>query len=351
MIWHDVLIVGRGIAGNTLALTLLEQGARIKVVDNPNSKCSSRIAAGIFNPFTGKRTVKTWLADDLFPFLLDFYSRIEKKTGMEILHQRPIYRPFLSNEDYNDWVARSTEEDYSSFVNPNPNHAKFSPWIHNPTGGLECKQSGYIDTMAYLNAGENILKTHQALVEEAFLYADLNIIQDGVSWKGSNFRYVIFCEGVYGMKNPFFPNFPLAPNKGEILSVSIPEYPLTEIISKGVFLVQKKASEFVLGSTYRWSFEHEEPEERGAEELLLKLHKWFKAPVKQLKLVAGIRPATRDRRPLLGFLDNNPAVLIFNGLGTKGVSLAPFWANHLCQFILHQKDLDSEVDIRRFYVN
>jgi len=53
----------------------------------------------------------------------------------------------------------------------------------------------------------------------------------------------------------------------------------------------------------------------------------------------------------MGYLDNRPRFLIFNGLGTKGVSLAPYWAEELSKLIIQQKDLPKEVDIRRFYLN
>ena len=351
MVLQDVLIVGRGIAGNTLALTLLEQGASIKVVDSPNPRASSRIAAGIFNPFTGKRTTKTWLADDLFPFLRQFYTRIEEETGVSFFYEKPIYRPFLSLEDYNDWSAKTGENEYDYFINHEPSHKHYSPWIRNTLGGIECKQSGFVDTIAYLDASKKLLEAASCLIEKDFEYQDLQIEQDKVIWNGASYRYVVFCEGVKAMHNPYFRNFPLAPNKGEILTLSIPGYPLQEIISKGVFLLPKKTGEFQLGSTYRWAFEHDEPERAGAEELIAKFSKWFIPAFQEVKLESGIRPATRDRRPLLGFLDKNPALLIFNGLGTKGVSLAPYWANELAQFILHQKELDPEVDIRRFYVN
>jgi glycine/D-amino acid oxidase-like deaminating enzyme len=351
MIWYDALIVGRGIAGNTLALTLLEQGASIKVVDSPHPKMASRVAAGLFNPFTGKRTTKTWLAEQLFPFLDDFYTRIERKTNAQFLYHKPIYRPFLSHSDYNDWSARASNEDCSDFVHAEADHGRYSPWIHNPMGGLESKQSGYLDTIAYLDASETLLRKEELLYPERFHYEDLSIQTKGVLWKGMHFRYVIFCEGIMAMQNPYFPKLPMVPNKGEIMTLTIPDYPLQDIISKGVFLLPKKAGVFQLGSTYRWVFEHNEPEERGVEELLGKLKKWFKPAFETLHAEAGVRPASKDRRPLMGFLDSNPALLIFNGLGTKGVSLAPYWAHEMAQFIIHQKDFDPEVDIRRFYVN
>jgi hypothetical protein len=39
---------------------------------------------------------------------------------------------------------------------------------------------------------------------------------------------------------------------------------------------------------------------------------------------------------------------IFNGMGTKGCSLAPFFASQLTEHLCQQKALDPEVDIRRF---
>jgi glycine/D-amino acid oxidase-like deaminating enzyme len=144
---------------------------------------------------------------------------------------------------------------------------------------------------------------------------------------------------------------PIVPNKGEILSLHIPNLPLKEIVTQGVFMVQKEAGIFYVGSTYRWKFDQEEAEERGAREIKEKLGKWLTVPYEQTQLRAGVRPASKDRRPIMGYLDARPRFLIFNGLGTKGISLAPYWAEELSQLIIHQKDLPKEVDIRRFYLN
>jgi glycine oxidase len=348
---YDVLLVGRGIAGNTLALTLLEKGLKIKVVDRPNTGSPSRLAAGLYSPFTGKRTTKTWLADELFPFLESFYHSIEKKTGHSFLHARAAYRPFLSHIDYNDWTGSSNEEKAVAFINSAVDHDYYRPWIQNPLGGIEYKHSGYLDTSAYLDAGESLLREKNCLISDFFYYQDIAEIDDGIVWKNDTFNYIVFCEGTQVLQNPFFPKAPIVPNKGEILTLHIPDLPMQEIITKGVFLIQKKPSIFQAGSTYRWKFDTEEPEERGATEITDKLNKWLKIPYEQTQLLAGVRPASKDRRPLMGYLDNRPRFLIFNGLGTKGVSLAPYWAEELSKLIIQQKDLPKEVDIRRFYLN
>jgi uncharacterized protein YqgC (DUF456 family) len=39
---------------------------------------------------------------------------------------------------------------------------------------------------------------------------------------------------------------------------------------------------------------------------------------------------------------------IFNGLGTKGVMLAPFFANQFAEHLVNNQELNEEVDIIRY---
>jgi glycine/D-amino acid oxidase-like deaminating enzyme len=67
-----------------------------------------------------------------------------------------------------------------------------------------------------------------------------------------------------------------------------------------------------------------------------------------LEQKAGVRPTVLDRRPLMGEHPAYQGVYIFNGLGTKGYMMAPTLASELADFMLEQKPLDPETDIRRF---
>jgi glycine/D-amino acid oxidase-like deaminating enzyme len=62
----------------------------------------------------------------------------------------------------------------------------------------------------------------------------------------------------------------------------------------------------------------------------------------------GIRPATQDRRPFVGFHSEKEAG-IFNGFGSKGVSLMPYFAKQWTDEILGKSTVHPEVSIRRFY--
>ncbi|MFB0907812.1 MAG: FAD-dependent oxidoreductase, partial [Spirosomataceae bacterium] len=59
--------------------------------------------------------------------------------------------------------------------------------------------------------------------------------------------------------------------------------------------------------------------------------------------------STTDRRPFLGKHPEFNNMFIFNGLGTKGVSIAPFFARQFRDFLLNGKEINSETTIERFY--
>ncbi len=103
--FYDYLIVGQGIAGTSLAWHLHNSGKKVLLVNDSSLPSSSKVAAGIFNPLTGKKLVKTWLADDLFPYAQKFYSELEEKLDTKILHQASIFRPFRSIEEQNSYLC------------------------------------------------------------------------------------------------------------------------------------------------------------------------------------------------------------------------------------------------------
>ena len=63
---------------------------------------------------------------------------------------------------------------------------------------------------------------------------------------------------------------------------------------------------------------------------------------------AGIRPTVVDRRPLVGQHPNHKNMHVLNGLGTRGVLVAPSMAEALYNSIEKSTSLSEEIDINRF---
>ncbi|MBK7816373.1 MAG: FAD-binding oxidoreductase [Sphingobacteriaceae bacterium] len=75
----------------------------------------------------------------------------------------------------------------------------------------------------------------------------------------------------------------------------------------------------------------------------------IKVPYNVLEHKAGVRPSTLDRRPIIGQHPLHKNLFVFNGLGTKGVMLAPYFSKKFVHFYLNKEALDAEVDVKRFY--
>ncbi|HYD83061.1 MAG TPA: hypothetical protein VEA63_03390, partial [Opitutus sp.] len=73
----NLLIVGQGLAGTLLAWELERAGLTFEIADEGHGRAASRVAAGIINPITGQRLVKSWRVDALLPVARATFRAIE----------------------------------------------------------------------------------------------------------------------------------------------------------------------------------------------------------------------------------------------------------------------------------
>jgi len=346
----DYLIVGQGVAGTTLSYTLLQQGKQVMVVDAPHPSTSSRVAGGICNPITGRKLVKTWMADALFPFLKAFYQDLEQTLQTRFFYDRQVYRIFNSIEQQNQLLSKSAEKGWENFLNTEVDNQPYAAFIDNSLDGWETKQAGWLDTTAFLDAYCAYLKGIDSYREALLAYDDLEVTSTGVHWQDVAAKKLIFCQGMEGKDNPYFQELPFRLVKGELLHIKIAHPPLENIITHGIFMLPlpNTEGEYLVGATYDWQDLSNTATEKAREQLLGKLNKWLKLPYEVLGQRAGVRPATADRRPLIGTSPQYPHIGFFNGLGTKGVSLAPYYAHHLVAHLEQGAALQEEVDIKRY---
>ncbi len=105
---------------------------------------------------------------------------------------------------------------------------------------------------------------------------------------------------------------------------------------------------YKVGATFNWTDKTINPTSEAKTELENKLQKIMIAPYKVIDQQAGIRPTVKDRRPIIGKQKEHPQLAILNGLGTRGVMLAPKMAKQLYNHLEKGQDLSKEVDISRF---
>ena len=92
----EYLIVGQGICGTMLSWFLHKQGKTFLVIDDNNENSSSKIAAGIINPVTGRRYAYTWMIDEVMPFAIQAYDEIGTYLNIQLAYPKSIIDFFPS---------------------------------------------------------------------------------------------------------------------------------------------------------------------------------------------------------------------------------------------------------------
>jgi glycine/D-amino acid oxidase-like deaminating enzyme len=332
-----------------LAWHLHQAGKSLLVIDDATTISPSRITSGIINPVTGRRLVKTWLADELLPYAEKTYRELETTLNKKFYEPLRIVRLFDSVKAQNDWSVRAAVADYSPYLTNTSVIYLAEEKVNNPFGGFEINGAARLNTAVFLSAFRTFLKSNQQLVEDKFNYAELEVTDEYVSYKGAQAQHLIFCEGTLALQNPYFKNLPFQPAKGECLLVEIKDFPYHFMIKGNVTILPFYEKDvYYVGATHHPHFNHALPSENGKEELLQGLKHLLACPYKILDHWAALRPAVNGRRPLIGTHEQHKNVSIFNGMGTKGISLAPYFAHHFTQHLLHASPLLPEVDIKRF---
>ena len=344
----DYIIVGQGIAGSLLAHFLIRQDRKVLVYDDVDQPQASGAAAGIYNPFTGRKLVKTWMADTLFPYLQSYYKALEKELGIKILYELPMYRPFLSIDEQNEWGTKLYDNRFSPYIDSILSPQNSLAHVVNPLGGLMLKQCGYVDTLALVQAIRTLLMEASALAHERFNPLEIQVLDDKVSYQSHEAQRIIFCEGPWIGGNQFFEWLPMRPVKGELLEIEL-EQPLDIIINRGVFVLPYHGKYCKVGATFDNRNINWQTTEVAKQQLKQRLERLLRMPYKITKQIAGVRPASMDRRPLIGLHPEFEPLAVFNGLGTKGVSLAPYLIRQFYEFLEHGEPLNPEVTISRYF--
>jgi glycine oxidase len=334
-----VLIVGQGLAGSVLAMVLTEQGIPCHLVDKPGLAISSRVAAGLYNPIVFKRLTLGWRAEEAVWSANAFYSNVEKTLDLRFLNNSGIYRIHGSADEAVLWERRR-DEGWDRHLGKSGSSA-FNPWLNAPFGGAMVHTGGYIHVVSFLDAVRDAFRAKGAFFEGLVNPQDLKQSEHEITWNSQPYRSIIFCEGTAVEQNPLFDTPLLRPAKGEVLVIEAPDIP-QEIFNGKVYGVPLGNHQFRVGSTYEWGATHAEPTKVKQDELVRQLKNLINVPFNVIRHEAGIRPATPTRRPLFVRSSKNSRVFAFNGLGTKGVLMAPMLADEIARYLKHKKPVHAE---------
>lgn len=346
----DVIIVGQGLAGSVLAWYLIQKRLKVAVIDEDHRGSASMVAAGLVNPVTGKRLVKSWHVDTCLPAALQFYRHLEITFGRSLYHQKPILRLFNNPEEVELWDKRREQPDYERYIGPLCSSHVIG--LHTPQtpSGFYIHHSGYLDTRELLQALKTYLQHRQCLVVAPLNYEDIKLSRNRVHWKHISAERLVFCEGYRIRDNPWFCALPLQPAKGEIITLKTHQPLPKEIINGGKWLLPLEPDKLKIGATFQWQPVDSVPSEVGKQQLLNACHQlgWQSRNDQVIQHLCGVRPGTRDKKPFIGWHPGFSRLGVFNGFGAKGSMLIPFFAALFADCLGGAGKLPDEVDIKRF---
>lgn len=342
----DYLIVGQGIAGTMLSYKLKQAGKQVVVIDNNNPTSASKVASGVINPVTGRRVVSTWMIDELLPYAWDIYHELGEWLGAELVSQKNILAFHATEQMKKAFLNKMDEnEAYVTTVNDEEPYKKWFEFYY----GIGVIDPVYlIDIQTLLSRWREQLAKENSLLEETFLWSELQIEHGVVKYKDIAAAKIIMCDGTAGYHDPYFKKLPYGVTKGEALIVDIPDLPQTNIYKQGYNIVPWKDGLFWIGSTFAREYDDALPSQAFRSSVEEQLKKWLKLPYTVVDHIASERAGTFERRPFIGVHPQHPEVGIFNGMGTKGCSLAPFFADEFTQYLVNGKKMNELVDVQRF---
>lgn len=342
---YDFLVIGSGICGVLLSRALLRAGATVLVIDDTKGRSSTRNAGGIINPVTGKRLVTSWMIEELMPVSQETYRTMERELGVSFLKELDLL-DFHPTEASSALFTEKMAQGNKYLYNDDAAQHWHSQFRYNYGIG-RISPCMLLNTNVVIDIWHDTLRRSGNLMEEKLDYNQIRFLSSEIAYKHITAKKIIFCEGAAGAFNPWFCNLPWAKDKGEALIVSIEGLPDTHIYKQGISIVPWKDDLFWVGATHDWKYTDVLPSasfRNGVEE---QLNYWLKLPFKIVDHLVALRPANIDRKPFIGIHPKNSMVGIFNGMGGKGFSMAPYFAEHFSDHLVDGTPLFPDVDIAR----
>lgn len=335
-------------AGTMLAFEMLKNNIEFRIITSPQKSRASEVAAGMINPLVFKRLTKSWLVDELLPVAKETFQGLEHLLGEQFYYEKKILKP-LSAQEKELWLQRKQDPVFSKYISVVDDFAPVEN-IMSAAGFAQVNGSGYVALSSFLKLTDSFFRRQNLIIETTLDIQQFNPDSSSFWVDDVAASKIVFCEGAHIRHNPLFHWVKMVPVKGEVLFIHAPALSEKYILNKKVFVLPVGNQRFKVGSTYEWRDLTDIPTESGKLSITGRLEKLISCDYKIEYQRAGVRPATVDRRPVLGRHPEYENLFVFNGLGTKGVMLSPYFAREMVLFVTSKNGVvNTEFSLERFY--
>jgi len=337
------IIVGAGLAGLLLAWELHQRGTSFFIYSN-QAPASSSVAAGTWNPVSFRTMTPTWRAQEMIDRMDVVYHAIDAELGTSMYGKLKVEKILANNQEKDFWEEKAKSERSRDFLEEVTHEVEIK--------GEKCfagvvKQTGRLDLPDFVIKLRAYFKDKGYLIEEDFKYDELEVKNSFSVYGKLQAQKVIFTEGTYIIDNPWFSWLPFRPVKGDVLTIKSVDLKVDTIRKKNVFILPIGNDLYKIGATYHWKNKSWNPSNEARLEIIEKFEKITDCTYEIIDHKSGIRPATHDRRAIIGAHPTFKNLYVFNGLGSKGVFLGPLLINEFCDSLEGSSEVHPEVSINR----
>lgn len=341
----DIVIIGLGIAGATLAAELRSRGVRVCTFDDHERVSASRGAAGLISPVAGLRfgVLDEW--QRWWDRASTFYS------SMNAIEPVTCYRLVFGNDEWRFWERKRQWLSSDLLADESTLPVDLAQYLAPPSGVVAIRAAARVDV------GRVLQTVAQSLDAEGMLYRRW-IKEDEVAplpagWRvaGVECTHVVFCQGPALAESKRFGWLPRMFARGQRITGTLEHAIASEAVwlsmrGKSLLLVGQS---FSFGSTFDWETTEPIVTDDSTEHLRRQLEQYLRVKFRIEHVWAGVRPIMADLRPVIGEHPEYRRCWLFNGLGSRGVLLAPRLANILAEAILgDNRTIPPRFDLRRF---
>jgi glycine oxidase len=369
---YDLLVLGAGVMGLSVAFEEQQRGKRVAIVDpkpfGADASRASWAAAGILVTRAGLLGGSAFRNFHLrsVPMYPDWLTRVEAASGMTVPYERAgDYQIFVGDPARDAQTRLILEEREDQLKRERASRfTRLSAWpdFLKPYGADGSVQLYHFPDEAYVNNRVLLEALQAALVRGgSVLHPQARAMkikrEDGLNVvtieaaTGSHTvraRRILIAAGTWcneplGLLGLTMPLYPV---KGQL--ALLPNFHGTRTMLHGGerFYLIPRGNKLVAGATTEPREWEDGFNEKGERHLGVELARFFPGVrVEWSDTWSGLRPRSADRLPLLGWVDESSGIAIATGLYKSGISLAPLASKAISALLNGEK---APVDLRPF---